>query len=378
MTAAPTPASRLNSPLRALLVIVFLYLFLGGVKLLESGIKGLGADYTDALFESVSNPLAGLFVGVLATVLVQSSSVTTATIVGLVASGVLSVEAAVPMIMGANIGTTITNTIVALAHVRNSDEFRKAFVGATMHDFFNLMAVVLLFPIELLTGWLSSAAQWLAELISGGEVLGGEFDSPIKSAVKWLSGQVTDGVDTVITNPTLAAVIAIVIGIGLIFATLALITRNMRMLVATRIERSINAVLERSGMIGMVVGVIVTVSVQSSSITTSILIPLVASGVLLVRSAYPITLGANVGTTVTGLLAALGAGAVSGLTIALVHTLFNVSAIALLYPWKRIRYVPVAMAEWLAGVAVRRKTVALGYVVALFIVLPLVGIVVLR
>jgi sodium-dependent phosphate cotransporter len=378
VTAAPTPAPRLNSPLRALLVIVFLYLFLGGVKLLESGIKGLGADYTDALFESVSNPLAGLFVGVLATVLVQSSSVTTATIVGLVASGVLSVEAAVPMIMGANIGTTITNTIVALAHVRNTEEFRKAFVAATMHDFFNLLAVALLFPIEVATGGLSRAAQWLAEVISGGAALGGDFDSPVKSAVSWFAGTVTDGVDAVISNPTAAAVLAIVVGIALIFATLALITRNMRMLVATRIERSINAVLERSGMIGMLVGIIVTVSVQSSSITTSILIPLVASGVLLVRSAYPITLGANVGTTVTGLLAALGAGAVSGLTIALVHTLFNVTAIALLYPWKRVRYVPVAMAEWLAGLAVRRKTVALGYVVALFIVLPLVGIVVLR
>ena len=124
------------APVRTLLVLTLLYLFLVGVRLLESGINSLGTDFTDALFDKVSNPLAGLCVGILATVLVQSSSVTTATIVGLVASGVIDIDSAVPMIMGANIGTTVTNTIVSLAHVRESEEFRRAFTAATMHDFF--------------------------------------------------------------------------------------------------------------------------------------------------------------------------------------------------------------------------------------------------
>ena len=156
--------SRLPAPLRTAIVLGLLYLFLVGVKLLEGGIKGLGADYTDPLFEGVSNPLAGLFVGILATVLVQSSSVTTATIVGLVASGVIGVEAAVPMIMGANIGTTVTNTLVSLTHARKSEEFRAAFTAATMHDFFNLMAVAMLLPLELITGFLSKSAAAIAEI----------------------------------------------------------------------------------------------------------------------------------------------------------------------------------------------------------------------
>ena len=84
--------------------LFFLYFFLVSIKLLEKGIKTLGAEYTDQLFESVSNPFAGLLVGILCTVLVQSSSVTTSTIVGLVGSGVLSLEYAIPMVMGANIG----------------------------------------------------------------------------------------------------------------------------------------------------------------------------------------------------------------------------------------------------------------------------------
>ena len=368
------PAGRqLPAPVRAVFVIALLYLFLGGVKLLETGIKGLGSDFTDSLFQNVTNPLAGLFVGILATVLVQSSSVTTATIVGLVASGVVDVPTAVPMIMGANIGTTVTNTIVSVAHIRRSDEFRRAFAAATMHDFFNVIAVAVLLPLELLTGFLSRSAEAVATFIAGGEELGGSFESPIKGAVGWLADQIEAVLELVASERSLA-VLTIVAGIALIFLTLTFITKNMRVLVADRIERSLNAVLARSGLVGILVGTIVTVAVQSSSITTSILIPLAASGVLLVRNAYPITLGANVGTTITALLAALGAGAIDGLTIAVTHTLFNVAGILLLYPWPRLRYVPVTLAERLADLAIRRKTMALAYLVVVFLVIPLVGI----
>jgi sodium-dependent phosphate cotransporter len=362
-------------PARAALVIGLLYLFLVGVKLLEGGIKGLGSDVHETLFQGVTNPIAGLCVGILGTVLVQSSSVTTSTIVGLVAAGVISVESAVPMVMGANIGTTVTNTLVALAHMRRTEEFRLAFTAATMHDFFNVMAVVVLLPLEVLTGFLARTAGWISETLTGSEGLGGSFDSPIKGAVNWLAEIVEDGIAGVVSGETLAAAIAIVVGIAFIFFTLAFITKNMRLLVADRIERSLNAVLARSGLIGMLVGVIVTVAVQSSSITTSILIPLVASGVLLVRNAYPITLGANVGTTVTALLAALGTGAVDGLTIAVTHTLFNVVAIALSYPLP-IRYLPVDAAMRLADLAVRKKRWAMGYVFAAFVVVPVLGIVI--
>jgi sodium-dependent phosphate cotransporter len=350
-------------------------MFLVGVKLLEGGIKGLGSDFTDALFNNVTNPVAGLFVGILATVLVQSSSVTTSTIVGLVASGVLTVEAAVPMIMGANIGTTVTNTIVSLAHLRQSEEFKRAFTAATMHDSFNLIAVVVLLPLELATEFLSKSAKAIAEFISGSS--GATFDSPIKGAVKWGAGKVEDVLDVFASGDALA-VLGIVVGVAFIFLTLTFITKNMRVLVAARIERSLNAALARSGLIGMVVGMIVTIAVQSSSITTSILIPLVASGILLVRNAYPITLGANIGTTITALLAALAAGAVDGLTIAVTHTLFNVAGILLVYSIPKVRYIPVEIAERLAGVAMRRKSLALAYTLGVFVLLPIVGILVLR
>ncbi len=366
----------LPTPLRAILVLALLYLFLAGVRLLEGGIKGFGSDFTDALFEGVSNPLAGLFVGVLGTVLVQSSSVTTATIVGLVASGLLSVESAVPMIMGANIGTTVTNTLVSLGHMRASNEFRLAFTAATMHDFFNVIVVSVLLPLEVITGVLSTIARNITEVLAGGAGL--EFQSPIKGAVKWLAGIFEEIIEAFISNETAVATLFLVVGIGFIFLTLTFITKNMRVLVAARIERSLNAILAKSGVVGMIVGVIVTIAVQSSSITTSILIPIVASGVLVVRNAYPITLGANVGTTVTALLAALASGTTDGLTIALVHTLFNIAGILLVYPWKVTRHVPVRLAEGLAEVAMTRRTLAVGYVAVVFIAVPLLGTILLR
>jgi sodium-dependent phosphate cotransporter len=215
----------------------------------------------------------------------------------------------------------------------------------------------------------------MAELLPGGS--DATFDSPIKGAVKWGSTRIQHLVEQFISSETALGVTLILVGIAIIFFALAYITKNMRVLIAARIERSVNAALAKSGLVGMGVGAIVTVAVQSSSITTSILVPIVASGMLLVRNAYPITLGANIGTTVTALIAALATGSIDGMTIALVHLLFNIVAILIIYPWGKIRYVPVMLAEKLADIAVTRKWIAVAYTGTVFIAIPIIGILVL-
>ena len=360
------------------LVLLLLYLFLVGVKALESGIKSFGADFTHTLFEGVANPLAGLFVGILATVLVQSSSVTTSTIVGLVGSGSLAVPLAVPMIMGANIGTTVTNTLASLGYLRRSREFRMAFAGATMHDFFNVLAVAVLLPLELLTHFLSRSAAALAALFGRGtSVQVAAPDSPIKIAVKapiTLYENLLGG-----TGDTVRGILLLVLGLALIFVALAFITHNMRLVMAGRIEASMNTLLSKgAGLTGMMIGLLMTVAVQSSSITTSVLVPMIAAGVLTLRNAYPVTLGANVGTTVTALLASLATDRPEGLVIALTHTLFNVSGILVFYPIPALRKLPLLLAEKLAAVAERRKSVVIAYVLGGFVVLPILGILLLQ
>jgi len=366
---------RLRTIARALLVLGMLYAFLVGVSLLESGIAGLGAGFQDGLVREIANPLSGLFAGILLTVLVQSSSVSTATIVGLVGSGTLDVSLAVPMIMGANIGTNITNTLASLGSIRRRNEFRRALTAATMHDFFNILAVMVLMPLELMTGAFTRSATWLTGLIRGTDVAITPGPSRLRTAVKAPVKLVGEAISAVGAPSQIASLLVLVLGVALIFLALVLITRNMRQLVRGSVERAMNHVVGRGGgAVGILIGLLVTVAVQSSSITTSILVPLVAAGLLTARSAYPITLGANVGTTVTALIASLAVTQPAGLTIALVHTLFNVTALAIVFPIRAVREVPVRLAEGFAGIAVKHPTLVAGYLLGLFVIVPLLGI----
>ena len=222
-------------------------------------------------------------------------------IVGLVASGVVGTGDAVPMIMGANLGTTVTNTLASLGHVRHDIiEFRRAFAAATVHDFFNILAVIVFLPIELATGYLSESASWLTDKIIGSS--GAEFKSPLKAAVKLPATWIKELLSSIGAQGDVKGGLMIVLGLIFIFLALAYITKNMRLLVADRVEVAINRALSAgSGIVAILIGTLITISVQSSSITTSVLVPLAASGVLTLENIYPVTLGANVGTTVTAL-----------------------------------------------------------------------------
>ncbi len=358
---------------RTLFLLALLYLFLVGVNALGGGFKSLGSGVLDSFFSATKNPFVGLMVGILATTLVQSSSVTTATIVGLVAAPLnpLPIANAVPMIMGANIGTTVTNTIASLAHLRRKEEFRRAFAVATCHDFFNYLIVIILLPVELFTGFLAKSAAALAGMLSG--VGGADFDSPFKAAIKAGTKPIKGVADTIASGGGFGAWIEIVIAGGLIVISLTLIVRVMRSSMKARVEGLVTRALGKNPVVAMAIGAVSTVMVQSSSITTSLLVPLAGAGVLKLRQAFPVTLGANIGTTITGLLAAMAVteGAMAaGLTIALVHLLFNLVGTLLVYPFVPIRELPLRAAESLADLAVRSKKTAITYVVLLFYVLP--------
>ncbi len=365
---------------RVAFVVGLLYAFLVGIKALETGIKAFGSEFTDGLFETVANPIAGVFVGTLATVLVQSSSVTTATIVGLVGAGSLSLELAVPMIMGANIGTTVTNTLASLGFLRRTKEFRLAFAGATMHDFFNVCNVAVMLPLELATGFLTVISEWMADWMTElglGGFTGG--DTPIKTAVKAPVKIVSNILEDVGASDNVTGIVMLAFGMTLIFFALAYVTKNMRLVMAGRIERSINAVLMKGGGVSAIlIGTFMTVLVQSSSITTSVLVPMIAAGVVTLRSAFPITLGANIGTTITALLASLATDSPAGLIIGLHHFLFNAVGVAVWYSVPFLRRIPLDLAQRLAAYAEVRKSIVVVYVVGIFIVIPIIGVLVLQ
>ena len=227
--------------LRMLLLFALLFGFLVAIETMSKAIRGLaesgilGSRDSGELFSGVSNPFAGLAIGVLFTVLVQSSSTTTSTIVAVVGSGTLSVEHAVPMILGANIGTTITNTLVSIGHVRREAEFQRAFAAATVHDFFNLILVAIFLPLEIATGLLSRCAGWLSARLAGGP--GAEFDSPIKGSIKTVHGLLVDLVESLGLAGAGMQAALLALGIGLTFVCLYSITKNMRVVIAGKMEQ---------------------------------------------------------------------------------------------------------------------------------------------
>ena len=374
MNAAAGPSSSSPHPLvRAGTVLLLLFVFLLGVKGLGEGFKLLGSDLLDTFFETTANPFIGLIVGVLATTLVQSSSVSTSMIVGLVAApeNPLPLANAVPMIMGANIGTTVTNTIVALAHMGRRDEFLRAFSVATCHDFFNYMSVAVLLPLELATGFFQSAARLLTTSLEGAG--GFRYESPLRGALSAAMAPIEGLGEALFSGQGGLATYLIVVSGALIFGALLLLVKVMRSAAKSRVETFITGVLGSNAVLSIIIGIIVTVMVQSSSITTSLLVPLAGAGILRLDQAFPITIGANIGTTVTALAAALavsGPNATAGIEIAVVHLLFNLSGTILVYPVRAIRRLPLRAATRLAEVAVESRKVALLYVGVLFYGVP--------
>ncbi len=364
-------SSRIRSVLVPLGILVLLYLFLVSIGMVGASFKLLGKESAEQIFGFAGNPLAGLFIGILATSLVQSSSTTTSIVVGLVAGG-MPVGTAIPIIMGANIGTSVTNTLVSIGHIGRSNEFRRAFAASTVHDFFNLMAVLILFPLQYFTNFLGLLAGGLAGLVTGGADV--KFSSPIKVIVKPAVKLLVDGLGAPVESPVVQAVLVLAVAAVLLFIALKYITVLLKGVVMERASTFFERTVFRTPLLAFLVGIVLTILVQSSSITTSLVVPLAGAGLLTLAQIYPYTLGANIGTTVTALLAALAVPDhfLAAITVALSHFLFNICGIAVITPIPLLRRLPMRLAEGLAAQAVRRRWVPVLYIVVVFFVTPLV------
>lgn len=382
MTTESNPITGLEIFLRALWFCVLVFLFLVAVKLFGDAAKLLTVTYEDGwnfLLSNLSNPFLSLSLGIFLTAIMQSSSATTSIAVAMTATGSLTIEQAVPFVMGANIGTSVTSTIVALGHIGNRKAFSKAYSAGALQDSFNLMTTAVLLPLEICFHVLSRLSRFIVGFLPlGTEVSSGGSWNPlpwlVNLPVKFVHETLCE--QTLQFVPTVTAGVMMVLGLGILFVSLIYITKNMKVLMANRIEALLNRVLSKNGLVGIVIGIVVTMIIQSSSITTSLLVPLVTSGVLKLEVVYPILLGANIGTTITALLAAMaysGAGGVAGLTIGLVHFLFNASGALIFYPIPWMRW-PVRWAKFLSELAGRNRRYVVAWILLVFLILPLVGI----
>lgn len=354
--------------LQWLLVVALVYLLICAVGMIGTGFKSATGAKAKEMFDFATNPFAGLVVGTVATALIQSSSTVTSIIVGLVAGG-LPVSVAVPMVMGANIGTSISNTIVSLGHVRERHEFSRAFSAATVHDFFNLFSVVIFLPLEMSFKLLEKLGSWLAEwfVVGNASIKGLDF-------VKASTAPVVDTFKGVLLKmgTVSGGVLLIAVGILLIFLSIHYIGKLLKVLMVGKAKQLMHAAIGKGPISGIFSGTLVTVLVQSSSTTTSLMVPLAGSGTFGLKEIYPFTLGANIGTCITALLAttAVEGNASAALQIAFIHLAYNVLGVVVIYGIPLFRFVPVKAAEWLGETAAENKLVALGYILGVFFVVP--------
>ncbi len=327
--------------------------------------KFFGKGFAEQLMATTKNPFVGLFIGVLSTALVQSSSTVTSMAVGMVAGGALDVARAIPIIMGANIGTSVTNTLVSVGHINRADEFKRAFSASIVHDFFNVIAVIVLFPLQLTTDFLGHGSEIMANALK--DAGGLKLINPIKMIVKPTVDFIQESTALSGTEPS--GTIMLIISVILLFVALRYLVVNLKALIIGRVEAFFDKTLFKNAGRALVLGLILTVMVQSSSITTSLVVPLAGAGILTLRQIFPFTLGANIGTTVTAMMASLVTGNLAAVTVAFAHLLFNITGIIVIWP---IRFIPLALAEKLAEFSVKSKLVPLFYILILFFIIPII------
>ncbi|KAM5284822.1 sodium-dependent phosphate transport protein 2B isoform 1-T2 [Hipposideros larvatus] len=441
-----------------ILLLGFLYLFVCSLDVLSSAFQLVGGKVAGQFFSNnsiMSNPVAGLVIGVLVTVMVQSSSTSTSIIVSMVASSLLTVRTAIPIIMGANIGTSITNTLVALMQAGDRNVFRRAFAGATIHDFFNWLSVLVLLPLEAATHYLEiltnlvvdsfhfqngEDAPALLKVITDpltkliiqldtkviNQIAMNDAASQNKSLIKIWCKTLTNVTEMNVTIPSIenctslslcwtdglhmwtlknvthqeniakcqhifvnSNLLDLFVGIILLITSLLMLCGCLVMIVkllgsvlkgqvAVIIKKTINTDFPfpfawLAGYLAIFVGAGMTFVVQSSSVFTSTLTPLIGLGVISIERAYPLTLGSNIGTTTTAIMAALaspGNTLKSSLQIALCHFFFNISGILLWYPIPFTR-LPIRLAKGLGNISAKYRWFAIFYLVVLFFLIPL-------
>lgn len=372
------PLQNLPKPLRWLLLVVLIFAMLSAVSLIGGGFKTATQEHARALFEFASNPFMGLIIGMVATALIQSSSTVSSIIVAMVAGG-LPIHIAIPMMMGANIGTSITNTIVSLGHIKDKTEFQRAFNAATIHDFFNIFAVIIFLPLEIMFGFLESLSAAMVGLFT----LGATSDVGSFNAIKWVIGPLVNTIEmfTGSFTPMYDGITRIVIGLMLIILSITWMGKIMKSLLVGRARAILQRSLGAGSVTGIASGTAVTVLVQSSSTTTSLMVPLVGNGIVTARAIYPFTLGANIGTCITAIVAALaidGPNASLALQIAFVHFCYNLLAVLTIYGLAFLREWPPRLSYQLSLKVAEQKLYGIAYIVGVFFVIPLLVILLSR
>lgn len=358
-------------------VVLAVYMLITAVSVIGSGFGAATGGQAEGIFTFAQNPVVGLVIGILATVLTQSSSTTTSIVVGMVAGG-LPLATAVSILMGANVGTTMTSTLVSLGAAGDRNQFRRAFSAASVHDMYNLLSVAIFFPLEWTFGILERVGSWFAGVTTGSD--GGIIASTFTAFGNGVTTVTDPGANLLeagllsILPSVWAGLAMIAVGVALILLVIKFISNMLKVLLVGNVEKLFHKALGRGPISGIFSGLLITVMVQSSSTTTSLTVPLAASGKFSLWQIYPFTVGANVGTTMTAIIAAFGFSggeATAAMTATAVHLFYNIFSALVIFLIPVLRPLPVRGATWLGNLGAKNKLYVVVWLVGLFVLLPL-------
>jgi len=373
-----------------LTLILSIYFFVSSLEGVKHGFKLIFEEWQGSILAMITGnkaAITGLALGMLSTALVQSSSaVVAATMVsmsGMVASG-LPMEAAiqfgVPMVLGANIGTTVTNTIVAFGIERGMTmkEFKDTIPGVIVDDVYEGLTIAIFFTLELTTGLISKIVLRLGDFyteVLQMETLFASFENTIidiiieEPMIKPMKNLVVDYLGTLG-----GGVFMFLFWFIVIIISMGMITKGLEKLIETGWEDKVQAAF-KSPARGFLTGFTITFIVGSSSIGSSLVIPFLATRVVDLKTAYPYLVGCNLATAVDmSQIYGYIAGGTVGMILGSAHVLLNLMAITIWFI-SPLRFVPIKIAEWLGGMITENENAIyslLAWVVVVFFVIPII------
>jgi solute carrier family 34 (sodium-dependent phosphate cotransporter) len=352
-----------NKISNTLYVVGMLLLFLFALDLMVSSLQHLGKGAAETVITATSNPFTGLFIGLLVTAMIQSSSATTALVVALVASGSITLQGGVPIIMGANVGTTITSTIVSLGFINKKKEFRRAVSAGTYHSFFNILTVVVLFPLEYYNGFLSSTSDRIAHYFFKPAL------TPVENKISHFWSIFNPVIDFLVESVNPYALL--IFSFCLLFLSIIIFRKLISKLLLVNAPEQFSRFFFKNQFKSFFWGLGITAAIRSSTITTSLVVPLVAKNITTLKKAAPFILGANIGTTITAFIAVtLNSNTAGAISIALVHFLFNFIGVLIFFPIPLLRKIPIALANALGSLTLRYRLIGLIYILLTFFIIP--------
>lgn len=341
-------------------MLLALLLFIFAIDLLTVSMSQLNSSVAEGLFLATKNPFVGLFIGLLMTALIQSSSTVTASVVAVVASGSITLEQAVPLVMGANIGTTLTSTLVSFSYIMKKKMFKRALSAGILHDIFNIITVLILLPLEIYFKLLSRLSVFFAHFFAANSNFSGRIIYH-----KVFTRPLTEWINDVIEVPFLTTILAVF----LVFGAIKMLASSVyKAFVLDSFKEISNLIFKKTGL-AFIYGLFFTAAVQSSTVTTSLIVPLVANKKVSLKKVFPFIVGANIGTTITAAIAAIYKSE-AAIALAIMHFLFNVFGAMIILYFPSVRDLPVKLALFMGRKSIESRFIGFAYILLTFFIIP--------